>query len=312
MAPKSKFTTTYILGGILIILIATAFLVKGNINFLNPKTSNMFIDDFNAEEITKIEIINQSQTQTLERKENSWVVSSQNDVGAEQKAVLAILEETKRLTKDGVASKNPEKRSVYQVDKDGTQVKLFKGENEVANFYIGKTGPDFSSTYIRKENEDIVYLFLENIGSTFNRNDFRNLEILTFDKDKVKSLTFETQKTQFVVEKIEDKWELTAPLNVEVNQDKINFTLNDLANLKGKDIITDTEGKNFDFDKPTSKISVSFTENGDQTLLIGAKTSGEEDTDYYAKNEASETVFTLSKVTVEDFPSKIEGLLLEK
>lgn len=308
---KSKFATTYILGGIFIILVTIVFLLKGNFGFLGSKPTRQFIPNLNIEAITKIELKEANQTYILEKRNNQWVVSSKDDVKANQEAVLRVLNKTKELTKDEVASKNPEKKAIFQVDQSGLKVKFYKGETEVANFYVGKVGPDFSSTYIRKEGEDIVYLFKENIIRIFNQSDWRDLTILSFDKTKVKSLTLVKNEKPFVVEKVEDKWKLTSPLNVEVNQDKLNFVLNDLSNLKGKDIITDKKENELGFEKPALKITISFKEEGEQTILIGGKTSNEGDADYYAKKAGSETIFTLSKFTVESFPAKIEDFLKE-
>lgn len=306
---KSKFATTYILGGIFIILVTIVFLLKGDFGFLRSKPTRQFIPNLNIEEITKIELKEANQTHTLEKKNNQWVVSSKGDVKANQEAVLKVLNKTKELTKDEVASKNPEKKTIFQVDQSGLKVKFYKGDTEVSDFYVGKVGPDFSSTYIRKEGEDIVYLFKETIIRIFNQSDWRDLTILSFDKTQVKSLTWVKNEKRLVVEKIEDKWKLTSPLNVEVNQDTLNFVLGDLSNLKGKDIVMDKTENELGFEKPTLKITISFKEDGEQTILIGGKISNEEDADYYAKKEAFDTIFTLSKFTVESFPAKIEDLL---
>ena len=68
-----------------------------------------------------------------------------------------------------VVSDNPDKRSLYQVDAIGLNVKLVdKAGAPILDVVIGKNGPDMMSTYIRRSSEDKVYLVRRPLMGAFS------------------------------------------------------------------------------------------------------------------------------------------------
>ena len=67
-----------------------------------------------------------------------------------------------------IASTNREKRSLYQVDATGLRVKLLGGNGEVIeDLIIGKNGPDLASSFVRRTDEDEVYLVRRSLAGVF-------------------------------------------------------------------------------------------------------------------------------------------------
>lgn len=313
MMERSRFTTTYILGGVFFTLIIVIFLVKDPLGILKQEAKTPVVESFEVEEITKIEINSPDISETLEKTGDQWIVSSKDSVKADLNVITAILKNTQKLERGEVASKNKEKHSVFRVDENGVHIKLFAGNLTKADFYVGKSGPQFSSTYIRKEGEDTVYLFKENLIAVFNKDEFRDLNIIAFEDDKLRGLHFEGEKQVLNLQKEDEEWRLTQPLNIEVDETKVKSLINSLSLLRGNDVITDLEEKDTGFDKPIIKVTISFEEEKDnQILLIGNRISDDNDADYYSKREGNETVYTLSRSMVDTFPLKIEHLQVDK
>ena len=63
------------------------------------------------------------------------------------------------LTRGVIASTNPERRELFGVGATALSVKLFGRDGKtIADLAIGKSGPDFGSTYIRSSDDDKVFL----------------------------------------------------------------------------------------------------------------------------------------------------------
>lgn len=67
-----------------------------------------------------------------------------------------------------LAGRNRERHGFFEVNPVGMQVRLFDAEgNKLAHLYIGKTGPAFTESYVRKEGEDEVYIANRYLRSSF-------------------------------------------------------------------------------------------------------------------------------------------------
>lgn len=78
---------------------------------------------------------------------------------------LAALQQ---LTTTSLVSTNPEQQVKYQVNQLGLQVRAFDADGALlASIVVGKQGPDFFSTYVRKNDEAKVYLTRESLAARF-------------------------------------------------------------------------------------------------------------------------------------------------
>ncbi|MBN1282613.1 MAG: DUF4340 domain-containing protein [Proteobacteria bacterium] len=78
-----------------------------------------------------------------------------------------------------VVSTNPKRRDLFQVGAAGLEVRLVdKGGSPVAELVIGKSGPDYGSTYIRRSGADEVYLVRRPLSGIFSpvADDWRKLK----------------------------------------------------------------------------------------------------------------------------------------
>lgn len=78
---------------------------------------------------------------------------------ANEERIKLAIEKLGNLEAGALASTNPEKQAIYQVN-TLAQIVTISGRdgNILAKLYIGKLGPDMYSSYVRREGEDEVYL----------------------------------------------------------------------------------------------------------------------------------------------------------
>ena len=182
-----KVRTTVILFGIFIILLVFVYLFEGPLSERKQKKEKGVIalfPDFAKNRATKIEVKSQTKEVSLERKQEGWLISDTDGFAADPQLVNSALDTIKNLTRENIASKNPKKQELFEVTKEkGVDVKVSDTDQKIlAHFYMGKTGPDFFSTYLRKEGSDEVLLTGGYTKSTFDKSikDWRDKLSLIF------------------------------------------------------------------------------------------------------------------------------------
>lgn len=299
-----RFKTTILLASILGILIVATIGASIASNRKNKKKSEggLFVP-VNIDEIGKIEVISEGKTHEFVKMDGQWAVLSAGNAKADQKAVSDMLNCIKEMSKEEVVSENPDKKSSFEVDEaSGIEIRLYKGDEKLADFFVGKAGADFDSTYVRAASEDNVYTTKKYIRIYFDKSDFRDLAIFNFDKEKAVEISIEqTGKDPVILQKKDGAWKAEWYDKFEMDEDKVNNLLGSLAKLSAKDIIMDKNAAAAGIDNPKSKVIVKFEDGSSETLNIGSKDSDA----YFVKRSAADTIFALSE-------SKVKEILKEK
>ena len=295
-----RFKTTILLASILGILIVAVVGVSiaSNKKKRNKEMGELFVP-VNIDEISKIKIISKKKTQELSKIDNQWAVSSAGNIKADQKAVSDILDCIKEMRKEEIISANSGKKANFEVDEErGVEVKLYKGEDQLADFFVGKAGADFNSTYVRAADEDNVYAVKKFVRVYFDKSDFRDLAIFNFDKEKVSEIVIDQKgKDPVILQKKDGKWKAEWYDKFKMNENKVNSLLSSLSRLSAKDIVSDKDTAGAGFANPKMKIVIKFEDGSEEALNVGSKT----DSAYYVKRSANGIIYTLSESTVKEF-----------
>ncbi len=148
-----------------------------------------------------------------------------------------------------IASSNPKKRHIYQVGISGVHVKLMDAkQNVITDTVIGKTGPDFMSSFIRKQENDQVLLVPRNLMGFFSatQSDWRDRRILPFLQNDIHEVMITEKDKTLIVKKSDDgKWQyIMDQITRNIAADKINTWLSTLMNLRVKEFDTGHKLKN--------------------------------------------------------------------
>lgn len=294
-----RFKTTILLASILGILIVATIGASIMSNKKNAKKEGEAIVGINIDDITKIEIKNKEKIQILSKVDGQWLVSSANNAKADFQAINGILSRIKEMKKEELVSEKADKRPNYEVDEEkGVEVKLFKGEEKISDFFLGKSGSDFDSTYVRMASEDKIYATKGFIRYDFDRSDFRDLAIFKFDKEKVSEIKIEQAKKDAVIlQKKDGLWKAQWYDKFNVDEDKAKSLLSSLANLSSKDIVYGKDAASAGLINPFFKITIKFEDGSEEALNIGGKIEN----DYYAKRSAADTIYILSESAIKGF-----------
>jgi hypothetical protein len=110
----------------------------------------------------------------LSREGAAWNVGADRQP-ADGAAVEALLADLAGLEVSAVVSRNAAKQAVYETDAEqGVVVRLAgAGDAVIAAFTVGKRGPDFASTYLKRDGEKEVLLVSRDVRTPLSRPDWR-------------------------------------------------------------------------------------------------------------------------------------------
>jgi hypothetical protein len=309
-----KTKTTVILFGIFIILLLFVYLVEGPLSERAQKKGKGVIalfPDFDGGKATKIEVKSPSKELSLERKEEGWLISDTDGFIADPNLVDNTLTTVKNFTRENIASNNPEKQKPFEVNQEkGVEVKVSDADQKMlAHFYIGKTGPSFFSTYLRKEGSNEVILAQGAVKPTFDKTikNWRDKTILNFLPGTTTQLTLKTLTEEIELQKDEEgKWQITKPEKAKAKEEEVDTIENTLASLKADDFAEDYDLKKYQLDKPQISITAILEDKEEKRILIGKK--DEEKSQYYLKNQAKKTIFLVGKYQIDKMNKTLQDL----
>jgi hypothetical protein len=252
--------------------------------------------------VTAIEVKGTSREISLQRKEEGWTISGTDNFIADPQLVTTALDTIANFTRDNIASKNPEKQDIFEVTDDkGLEVKAVDADQKtIAHFFVGKSGPDFFSTYLRKEGSNEVVLARGSIKSTFDKSpeNWRDKTIFNFSPETVTQLTLTTPEEETVLLKDEkNEWYITSPEQIKAKKDEVENIISTLATLRAIEFAEDVVLENYQLDKPLTTITAILKDQIEKKLLIGKK--HEDRSQYYVKNQAKDPVYLIGTYQVD-------------
>lgn len=312
-----KAKSTVILFGLFIILLVFVYLFEGPLSEQarqKAKGVPVLFPGFAKDAAAKIAAKSTKGEIVLEKKEDAWQISGTDGFTADPEAVQNALETVGGFRRENIASKNPGKQDIFEVTPaKGVEIKVFDAAGKtLAQFYIGKSGPDLFSNYLRKEGSDEV-IQVESVTSIFDKTveSWRDKTIFRFPADMVTRLTLKTAHDEIILEKNEkEEWYLTKPEQTKANQEAVNNAITTLASLSALGFAEDYDAAKYEIDRPQLTAAVILKDQIEQKLHIGKK--NEEKGQYYAKNEAKKTIFLIGKYQFDTINKTVKDLKEEE
>ena len=175
----------------------------------------------------------------------TWDVKSENvNDQADEGAVKGMLTSFVKMTPKRLVAKSEDKWGQYEVnDSLGTQVKMYSGDELLADVVIGKfnfqQATRSMSTFVRLGEEEDVYSVEGFLSSTFNQplNGFRDKTFLETNKPDLTSLKFDYPgDSSFMLSKIGENWQIN---EVAADSAAVETFLNGLRSIRQRDFVDD-------------------------------------------------------------------------
>lgn len=327
-----KKKSIFILLAVFAVLVLAVFIIEGPLSKRSEKKAakeSILFPGFEADQVSSVAIKTKDREVKLNKEGESWLVATSDNYPADPKAVEDMLSKVKDLKSALTASKSADKHSQFEVDESGVEVKMLKTEEDVlAHFFVGKMGPDYMSTYIRKADQDAVLLVNEYLKSIFDKGarGWRDRTIFDLDAAQVQRLTLVSEeKGEIAIEAQEDGgWQIIKPEVFPAEKDAVDDIVRDISKLSADDFAEKKEPveqaasllpveqaasllKEYKLDEPQSKAMVDLRDGTARVLLIGDKSGYR----HYVKREDKDTVFMLSKSKIDRLFKDLEDLKAE-
>jgi len=293
-----------LLGGILIILIVVAYFYQGPLkewreNLGQPKN---FLAKVEVDKIEEILVINNGQETILEKSGKNFKVSGAKDFYVKDMVVKEIINSLEKAAgaKLELVSNNKEKKSEFQTDASGLQIKIYQSSKQAADFIIGKMASDYESIYISESGADNTYVIGADLRSPFNQSEWRDDEIFSDDKEKVNKIRFQYPSREFTIEKKDGNWRGIIPYGFSVDNEKADKIVSIMSDLSAISI----PEQNFeDTGLEKHAIIVQASGEGIDNLIMVGDDNGDEL--YFIKRGDSDNIYLITKEQRDELDKRI-------
>ncbi len=260
----------------------------------------------NTDKITKIEVITDKASTTLERQDKKLKVAGSKDFYVRQDLADMVFDRLKEAAQAEIelVSANKNRWANFDLSPERQiRVKLYSGDKLLADILVGKISSDFNRTYIALPGSEKVYALKARLRSAFDQDEWRDRTIFSADKDKITKIRFQYPNREFTIEKKDGQWQGTIPYKFKVDKDKIDEILNIMSHLTAQKI---PEQKFAGTGLEKHKIIIEAQGDGiDNILMVGDETK---DGLVYAKRGDSDNIYLISKEQRDELDKRIRDL----
>jgi hypothetical protein len=302
--------STLILLAVFVVLLLAVLIAENPFKGEEEREVVPLLAGFDSSAVAVVEVHTETDTTRLKKVDGIWQVATQGDYPADAEAVGEMLSTVNGLEKTEIASRNPEKQSIYQVD--GSLIEtwfLGPDEKEIAHLYVGKNSPDFSSAYVRLADSDEVVLARGYLRGLFDKGSRGWRDRTIFEFDEASALRFTTQRGDTVItvgtqDKI--RWYiLTEPDSAEAKMSVVsNQVLRTASTLKADDFDPEVSLADAGLDEPWGTFTVDLEDGTSLTLLVGGEDGGRR----WVKRPDRDMVFKIGKYRVGQLFKSVEEL----
>ncbi len=200
-------------------------------------------------------------------KLGQWGVLGRPDLIPDQRAMdatatsLAVLRASKAVSSDFDAGWDPPASRVTMMDVDGRSLQLEFGQLSVDG-----------GAYVRRSGVEDVYLVssADRALTLKGPMDFRNLSLLSFQREDVARIRLDDGQLPVVIEQDEQAlWTTVEPAHVDTDVKQVIFVVNTLAQLRAHGIADGVTPAQAGLDRPSAVITVELAGAPAQVLEIG-------------------------------------------
>jgi hypothetical protein len=232
--------STLILAGVLILLaIAAFFALRKQGESSSEGLPGEKLVAYDSAAVDRITIRTAAANVVLQKEAGRWMVTSPFRYAADEGMVLQAVSKGNSLLSKGVVSTNPQKQQLFQVDSTGTLVTVFEKGVEKAAFRVGKPGPSYNETYVRKEGSNEVHLGDGLFTYYFNRQpkEWRDRTIQKVDRLTVREVVMRYGDTTTVLAMRDSVWRIDT---TRAADGAVQSYLSTLSTLQADDFVDST------------------------------------------------------------------------
>jgi Domain of unknown function (DUF4340) len=253
------------------------------------------IFQFEEKDIAQLTVKNSDGEFVLQKEKDNW------------KLVQPLATKADKSSADSLASDIAQAKSERELDDPNPNFRNFGLEPAVVKLVVklgsGQThelelgDKDFSSSSVfgRIPGQNKILVLSSSLHSSATKKlfDFRDKNVLEFQRDQLKAMNILAKGKEYGLEKAADDWHIKKPFASRADNTEVNSIVSDLEFAKVEEFVNSpAELKSYGLATPAVRVDVFLGDNrARKTLLVGNKI----DSNYYAKDEAREAVFKIKE-----------------
>jgi hypothetical protein len=297
--------------GVLVVLLGAYLLMQqSEKRSLTPRETDNFLA-LDSGLVNKITIRRLGGAVEFQKQGEIWTVLDGGKAYPTEKGAVEQIANLAHTMKVGeVISSNPDKRMLFQVDTlIGNNVSFYRDGNVLASVIVGKTAPDFQTTYVRKPEANDVYIAVGSFGRFFGRPaaGYRDKTLLTVDTMQIATVSFKGQETDYQIMHLDSLWRVIPTKGDAFAPDpaKMSQLLRQLSNVRWNNPITGAATAP-DFSKPALQVDIAMRDGTTKALFFAAQ--GGESKDYFVRSSTSEEAFIVAEYVMKNLAKKPDEL----
>ncbi len=172
-----------------------------------PSTVNVPELSVDTSAIDRITVEQPGLSVSLQKESGSWRLVTPIAAPADSIVVAGLIKDISDASLESTVSSRPERYGHYGVDSTGTQLTL-AGSSSNAVWTLSDKGPDFSSGYIRVDEDPNVYVATPRISLPTTLDRWRDKRIMSFSPRSVLEASVMTPEFSYTVTKGATGWTL--------------------------------------------------------------------------------------------------------
>ncbi|MBI2343821.1 MAG: DUF4340 domain-containing protein [Deltaproteobacteria bacterium] len=194
---------------------------------------------------------------------------------AEGDRVERLLTLLQTLQVGAAASRSADAHNTLQVGAVGLQVRVYGAMGKVlAHLYVGKQGPDYFSTYIRRSDDITSYLIRETLAGRFptQLDAWRDKEVWALDADQVASIRIDRKDGGLVLERDpSDHFVATDAKATSLDDERLRGWFARWLQFDALEIVQGVSAEQAGLEKPAMTVTVTMKDGEMHTLLLGSE-----------------------------------------
>ncbi|MFK7844755.1 MAG: DUF4340 domain-containing protein [Rhodothermales bacterium] len=254
------------LAGSLLVLLCLAF-VSGT---LDNEISSVDVPalSISSEQIEHFEIVtSDSSIYNLSKMQGAWYITAPIEELADSLTVSRFTQNLDDMRLESVVTTDAKKFDAYGVGTSAKHLNISWGRNK-KTFYVGNSGPDFQSFYVRLGNDQRVFLSSGRLNLPENLDTWRDKTLFDISNADVSKIAVFSPAATYSVAKTGSGWQLSYDDDESpVDSVKVAEWLNLFSPLKATAFLDDLPASHVKLEA-THQIHFSLPAGGTQTIWI--------------------------------------------
>ncbi len=253
------------------------------------------IFQFEEKDIAQVTLRNAEGEFVLEKEKDSWKLVKPLATRADKSSADGLANDIASAKTERTLEEASLNFKGFGLDPAAIKLTVKLNDGKTHQLELGEKDFSSSSVFARIPGQNKVLVLPSTLQSSASKKlfDFRDKNVLEFQRDQLKAMNILTKGKEYGLEKASDDWHVKKPFEGRGDNTEINSIVSDLEFARVEEFVdSPAELKTYGLAAPAVRVDLFLGDNrARKTLLVGNKV----DSNYYAKDDSREAVFKIKE-----------------